>query len=172
MPRRCQCCDREDRDDLDRALLQQSARKVAKTFQLPPSAVQRHKQAHLGKALGKARELLAQAGPAAIEHVRAEVERSESLDELYERIGRELNTLLEQARLAKDRKSMHAAITALQGQVSLKLKGAALLQQQSTRTPLVAHPQWAQFLAVLVGALNPHPAAKAALVAALAKLDA
>ena len=57
MPRHCSICEHPRRDDVDDALLQnETLRKIAKRFETSITALHRHRQSHIPKALAKARD--------------------------------------------------------------------------------------------------------------------
>jgi transposase-like protein len=154
MPRRCTVCDHPQRHSIDEALVTGAPyRSVAKRFGLSESAVYRHKIEHLPAHLSKAKE--------------AEV--AARADDLLEQV-RDLQThaldILESAEKAGDLKTALAAISQARGNLELLGKLAGELDERPVIN-LNVSPEWLELRAVIVGALEPHPAAYRAVLKAL-----
>jgi hypothetical protein len=154
MPRRCTVCDHPERHSIDTALVSGAPyRNVAKRFALSESSVYRHKTEHLLAHLLKARE----------------VEEVAQADDLLEQV-RHLQThaleILERAEKAGDLRTALTAISQARGNLELLGKLAGELDERSV-VNLNVSPEWLELRAVIVGALEPHPAAHTAVVRAL-----
>ena len=154
MPRRCTVCDHPQRHDIDEALVTGAPyRSVARRFELSESSVYRHKTEHLPAHLLKARE----------------VEEVAQADDLLEQL-RHLQThaldILERAEKAGDLRTALAAISQARGNLELLGKLAGELDERPVIN-LNVSPEWLELRAVIVGALEPHPAAHSAVLRAL-----
>jgi transposase-like protein len=154
MPRRCTVCDHLERQSIDEALVSGAPyRSVAKRFGLSESAVYRHKTEHLPAHMLKAKE----------------AEEVAQADELLEQV-RYLQTralgILERAEKAGDLRTALAAISQARGNLELLGKLAGELDERPV-VNLNVSPEWLELRAVIVGALEPHPAAHGAVLTAL-----
>jgi hypothetical protein len=154
MPRRCTVCDHPERHSIDKALVTGAPyRSVAKRLELSESAVYRHKADHLPAHLLKARE----------------VEEVALADELLEQV-KDLQThaldILERAEKAGDLRTALAAISQARGNLELLGKLAGELDERPV-VNLNVSPEWLELRTVIVGALEPHPAAHGAVLRAL-----
>src|SRR5215210_5297132 len=154
MPRRCTVCDHPERQGIDEALVSGGPyRSVAKRFSLSESAVYRHKTEHLPAHLLKARE----------------VEEAARADDLLNQV-RSLQThalgILERAEKAGDLRTALAAISQARGNLELLGKLAGELNERPV-VNLNVSSEWLELRAMVVGALEPHPAAHRAVLRAL-----
>jgi transposase-like protein len=154
MPRRCTVCDHLEQQSIDEALVSGAPyRSVAKRFGLSESAVYRHKSEHLPARLLKARK----------------VEEAASADDLLDQV-RYLQShaldILERAEKAGDLRTALAAISQARGNLELLGKLAGELDERPV-VNLTVSPEWLELRAVIVGALEPHPAAHGAVLTAL-----
>ena len=147
-------CDDPQRHGIDEALVDGAPyRSVAKRFGLSESAVYRHKTEHLPAQLLKAKE----------------VEEVAQADDLLEQVrdlqGHALG-ILERAEKAGDLRTALAAISQARGNLELLGKLAGELDERPV-VNLNVSPEWLELRAVIVGALEPHPAAHTAVLRAL-----
>jgi hypothetical protein len=147
-------CDHPERHSIDEALVTGAPyRSVAKRFERSESAVYRHKAEHLPAHLLKARE----------------VEEAARADDLLDQV-RSLQThalgILERAEKAGDLRTALAAISQARGNLELLGKLAGELDERPV-VNLNVSPEWLEIRAVIVGALEPHPAAHRAVLRAL-----
>jgi transposase-like protein len=154
MPRRCTVCDHPQRQAIDEILVTGAPyRSVAKRFDLSESSVYRHKTEHLPVHLLKAKE----------------VEAAARADDLLEQV-RNLQThaldILERAEKAGDLRTALAVISQARGNLELLGKLAGELDERPVMN-LNISPEWLKLRAVIVGALEPHPAAHRAVLRAL-----
>jgi transposase-like protein len=154
MPRRCTVCDHPGRHGIDEALVSGAPyRSVAKRFGLSESAVYRHKTEHLPAHMLKARE----------------VEETARADDLLEQV-RNLQThalvILERAEKSGDLRTALAAISQARGNLELLGKLAGELDERPV-VNLNISSEWLELRTVIVGALEPHPAAHKAVLRAL-----
>jgi hypothetical protein len=154
MPRRCTACDHPERHSIDEILVTGAPyRSVAKQFELSESAVYRHKTEHLPTYLLKAREA-------------AEVTQADNLLNQVRSLQTHVLDILERAEKAGDLRTALAAISQARGNLELLGKLAGELDERPV-VNLNVSPQWLELRAVIVGALEPHPAAHTAVLRAL-----
>jgi hypothetical protein len=154
MPRRCTVCDHPERHGIDEALVSGgSYRSVAKRFRLSESAVYRHKAEHLPAHLLKAR---------AVE----EAARADDLLEQVRHLQAHALDILERAEKTGDLRAALAAISQARGNLELLGELAGELDERPVVNPNLS-PEWLELRAVIVGALEPHPAAHRAVLRAL-----
>jgi hypothetical protein len=154
MPRRCTVCDHLERHGIDEALVTGAAyRSVAKRFELSESAVYRHKIEHLPAQLLKAREV-------------EEVAQADDLLDQVRNLQAHALDILERAEKAGDLRTALAAISQARGNLELLGKLAGELDERPVVNLNIA-PEWLELRAVIVGALEPHPAAHRAVLRAL-----
>jgi hypothetical protein len=154
MPRRCTVCHHPERHGIDEVLVCSAPyRSVAKRFGLSESAVYRHKIEHLPAHLLKARE----------------VEEVAQADDLLEQV-RNLQThaldILERAENIGDLRTALAAISQARGNLELLGKLAGELDERPVTNFLIS-AEWLELRAMVVGALEPHPGAREAVLRAL-----
>jgi transposase-like protein len=154
MPRRCTVCNHPEKHSIDEALVTGGPyRSVAKRFGLSESSVYRHKTEHLPAHLLKARE----------------AEDAARADDLLDQV-RHLQThaldILERAEKAGDLRTALAAISQARGNLELLGKLAGELDERSV-VNLNISPEWLELRAMIVGVLEPHPAAHKAVLRAL-----
>jgi hypothetical protein len=154
MPRRCTVCAHLQRQDIDELLVSGGPyRSIAKRFGLSESAVYRHKTEHLPVHLSKAR--------AANEVAQAD----NLLDQVRNLQGHALD-ILERAEKTGDLRTALAAISQARGNLELLGKLAGELDERPV-VNLILSPEWLELRTVIVGALEPHPAAHRAILRAL-----
>src|ERR671913_749223 len=154
MPRRCTVCDHPQRHDIDEALVTGAPyRSVARRFELSESSVYRHKTEHLPAHLLKAREV-------------EEVAQAEDLLEQLRHLQTHALDILERAEKAGDLRTALAAISQARGNLELLGKLAGELDERPV-VNLNVSSEWIELRAVIVGALEPHPAAHTAVLRAL-----
>jgi transposase-like protein len=154
MPRRCTVCDHPESHSIEEALVSGAPyRSVAKRFELSESAVYRHKTEHLPAHLLKAKEV-------------EEVARADDLLEQVRNLQTRALDILERAEKAGDLRTALAAISQARGNLELLGKLAGELDERPV-VNLNVSPQWLELRAVIVGALEPHPAAHTAVLRAL-----
>src|SRR5215208_1410160 len=154
MPRRCTVCDHPDRNGIDQVLVTGSSyRSVARRFGLSESAVYRHKAEHLPAHLLKARD--------------AEVAaRADDLLDQVRNLQAHALDILDRAEETGDLRTALAAISQARGNMELLGKLAGELDERPV-VNLNVSPEWLELRAVIVGALEPHPAAHSAVLRAL-----
>jgi transposase-like protein len=154
MTRRCTVCGHHERHSVDEALVSDAPyRSVAKRFGLSESAVYRHKTEHLPAHLMKAREV-------------EEVARADDLLEQVRYLQAHALDILDRAEKSGDLRTALAAISQARGNLELLGKLAGELDERSV-VNLNISPEWLELRAVIVGALEPHPAAHKAVLRAL-----
>jgi hypothetical protein len=154
MPRRCTVCDHPERHGIDETLVTGAPyRSVAKRFALSESAVYRHKTEHLPVHLLKASEV-------------EEVARADDLLEQVRTLQTHALDILERAEKAGDLRTALAAISQARGNLELLGKLAGELDERPV-VNLNVSPEWLELRAVIVEALELHPAAHGAVLRAL-----
>ncbi len=154
VPRRCTVCDHQERHGIDEALVSGTPyRSVAKRFGLSESAVYRHKSEHLPAHLLKAKEV-------------EEAARADDLLEQVRHLQAHALDILERAEKAGDLRTALAAISQARGNLELLGKLAGELDERP-QVNLTVSSEWLELRAVIVGALEPHPAAHRAVLRAL-----
>jgi hypothetical protein len=154
MPRRCTVCDHPERHSIDEALVSGTPyRSVAKRFRLSESAVYRHKSEHLPAHLLKARQV-------------EEVAQADDLLEQVRHLQAHTLDILERAEKAGDLRIALAAISQARGNLELLGKLAGELDERPV-VNLNISPEWLELRTVIVGALEPHPAAHTAVLRTL-----
>jgi hypothetical protein len=158
MPRRCTVCDHPESHSIDEVLVSGTPyRSVAKRFELSESAVYRHKTEHLPAHLLKAREV-------------EEVAQADDLLEQIRSLQAHALDILERAEKTGDLRTALAAISQARGNLELLGKLAGELDERPV-VNLNVSPQWLELRAVIIGALEPHPAAHTAVLRALESVD-
>jgi hypothetical protein len=154
VPRRCTVCDHPESHGIDETLVTGAPyRSVARRFELSESAVYRHKTEHLPVHLLKAREV-------------EEVAQADHLLEQVRNLQAHALNILERAEKAGDLRTALAAIYQARGNLELLGKLAGELDERPV-VNLNVSPEWLELRAVIVGALEPHPAAHGAVLRAL-----
>jgi hypothetical protein len=147
-------CDHPESHGIDEALVTGAPyRSVARRFELSESAVYRHKTEHLPAHLLKAREV-------------EEVAQADHLLEQVRNLQAHALNILERAEKAGDLRTALAAIYQARGNLELLGKLAGELDERPV-VNLNVSPEWLELRAVIVGALEPHPAAHGAVLRAL-----
>jgi hypothetical protein len=158
MPRRCTVCDHPERHSINEALVSGAPyRSVAKRSGLSESAVYRHKTEHLPANLLKAKEV-------------EEVAQADDLLEQVRHLQAHALDILEHAEKAGDLRAALAAISQARGNLELLGMLAGALDER----PVVnfnLSPEWLELRAVIVGALEPHPAAHTSVLRAMEGVD-
>jgi hypothetical protein len=159
MPPRCTVCDHPERGKIDRTLarLQAPIRDVARRYSLDKSAVHRHSVNHLPRALAKATEAAAVANG---DRLLGEV------DSLLERT----RALLDDAEEEGDRGHFLKGVREARGCIELLAKLTGQLNE-APQVNILTHPDWVTLRATMLGALQDHPDALAAVVEAVRRLD-
>ena len=154
MPRSCTVCTHEARAEIERALVAGEAfRHIAARFDTSTGALQRHKADHLPVKLVKAQE----------------AEEVAHADDLLKQVrdlqGRAL-AILDKADEAGELRTALAAIREARGNLELLAKLLGELDERPV-VNLTVSPEWLELRAVIVGALEPHPLARGAVLRAL-----
>jgi hypothetical protein len=158
MPRSCTVCEHPDREAIDEALVGgASNRSAASLYDVSEAAVRRHKANHLPASL-----VMAQAAE--------EVAQADSLLEQVRGLQSRAYGILDKAEAADDLRTALGAIREARGNLELLAK---LLGELDERPVFNLHlnAEWLELRAVIVGALEPHPAARGAVLRALESAD-
>jgi len=147
-------CDHPERHGIDETLVTGAPyRSVAKQFGLSESAVYRHKTEHLPAHLLKAREV-------------EEAARADDLLDQVRHLQAHALDILERAEKAGDLRTALAAISQARGNLELLGKLAGELDERPVFN-LNVSAEWLELRALIVTALEPHPAAHRAVLGAL-----
>jgi hypothetical protein len=157
MPRRCSVCDHHQRSEIDHALAvnRDGLRDIAGRFGLSKTALGRHKTEHLPTHLAKAVEA-------------QDVASAGSLLEQMQALQAKTVAILE---AATDPRTALAAVAQARGNVQLLAELTGKLATQPTVNVLIS-AEWVTVRSTLLDALQPFPAARAAVAARLLALQA
>ena len=154
MPRSCNICTHPRREAIDEALVGgASNRSAASLYDVSEAAVRRHKANHLPATLVMARAA-------------EEVTQADSLLEQVRDLQDKALGILAQAEEAGELRIALGAIREGRGNLELLAKLLGELDERPTLNISVS-PQWLELRAVIVGALEPHPQARGAVLKAL-----
>lgn len=156
MPRVCTICTHDRRAEIDKALVDgEPLRNIAGRFGTSATTLHRHKAEHLPVALVKATAA-------------AEVAQADDLLAQVRDLQRRSLDILAQAENAGDLRVALAAIGQARGNLELLARLLGELQDQRVQIAvLVASPEWARLRAVILAALDAHPAARLAVAEAI-----
>jgi hypothetical protein len=154
LPRTCTVCVHDSRVEIDRALVAGEAfRNIAERFGTSATALHRHKGEHLPAKL-----LMAQQAE--------EVAQADSLLDQVGDLQRRAYGILDKAEGAGDLRTALGAIREARGNLELLAKLLGELDERRV-VNLNVSPEWLELRAVIVGALEPHPDARGAVLRAL-----
>lgn len=157
MPPTCSICRHPEREAIDAALVAgESFRNIAQRFGPSATALHRHKSEHVAVAMAKATEA-----------------ETVAADDLLAQVGMLQTKALGILNRAEAAGSLNVALMAIRearGNVELLAKLTHQLSDRPTVNVLVA-AEWLQVRAVLLEALSPYPAARAAVSARLNGLE-
>jgi hypothetical protein len=152
--RACSVCSHPALDNIDAALIRRRPyREIAGRFGVSDSALSRHLNEHLAADVQKALS------------ERATSKGVKVMDRLAGMIDR-LDGFLDRAEEDKDGPEFRATAAELRKQLELIAKLQGELAQEGT-TNISVKAEWLEVRALIVSALEPHPEAKRAVVAAL-----
>jgi len=154
MPRSCTLCEHPRREEIDKALVGDSSNlSISSLFGVSESAVRRHKANHLPAKLVMAQtaEEIAQA--------------DDLLSQVRDLQGRAL-AILDKAEDAGELRTALSAIREARGNLELLAKLLGELDERPV-VNLNVSPEWLELRAVIIGALEPHPDARGAVLRAL-----
>jgi len=153
MPRVCTACNHPSKVEIDKMLVEgEPYRSIAKQFSLSDAAVYRHKS-HLNGTLLKAKEA-------------KEIAQADNLMEQITNLQSRALNILSKTEEAEDWRAATGAIREARGCLELLGKLAGELQEGQTINVIVS-PQWVELRTTIIGALEPHPEAKFAVLRAL-----
>jgi len=154
MPRSCTVCEHPGREAIDRALVAGEANtRLSSVFAVSEQALRRHKGSHLPAKL-----VMAQAAEEAAE-----------ADTLLDQVGglqRRALAILDRAEEAGELRTALSAIREARGNLELLAKLLGELDERPV-VNLNVSPEWIELRAVIVGALDAHPDARGAVLAAI-----
>lgn len=154
MPRHCSICEHPRRDDVDDALLRnETLRKIAKRFETSITALHRHRQSHIPKALAKAREA-------------QEVVRGDSLLDRLRQLNAETQDVLRAAKSQRNHELRLKAISRAEKQLELEGKLLGELNDGVTTNINIA-----VIAPLILQALESYPEARVSVARALKEID-
>ena len=158
MPQACTICSHERRDAIEDAFITGTPkRRIAAHHGVTEQAVRRHVREHLPTLLALARDAERAA-------------RADSLLDRIEALQSRTRAILEATEETNEHRTALAAIRGARG--NLELIGE--ITKEINRTPtlnLSLSPEWLELRAVIAGALETHPEARAAVVRAIAEVE-
>ena len=158
MPRSCTVCSHPDAISINEALVleKKSNRAITRQYGLHHDAVRRHRE-HIPEMLTRASRA-------------EEVAEADTLLDRIEALQSRTLAVLEATEETNEHRTALAAIREARG--NLELIGE--ITKEINRTPtltLSLSPKWLELRAVIVGALETHPEARAAVVRAIAEVE-
>lgn len=155
MPRTCTICAHPQRNDIDAALIAGGPnRSIAVQYSLSAASVQRHRDSHLPASMAAAARA-------------AEVARGDGLLALVRGLLAKALGILKKAEDSNDYRTALAAIREARGTLELLARLQGELQDTTTVNVLVASPEWLSLRGAILAALEPYPAARAAVAKAV-----
>ncbi len=157
MPRRCTVCAHPGREAIDRTLVAgEPFRNIAERFSVSVAALHRHKADHLPTKLTKAQEA-------------QEAAQADDLLRQVRALQEKTLSILLQAEGAGDLRTALGAIREARGNIELLAKLQGELDGRPVVNLLVSS-EWLELRAVIVTALEPHPDARGAVLAAIGRI--
>jgi hypothetical protein len=154
MPRSCTVCRHDSRAEIDRALVAGEAfRNIAERFGTSATALHRHKGEHLPAKLVMAQQA-------------EEVAQADDLLADVRSLQERTLAILEAAEESNQHRTALSAIREARSNLELLAKLLGELDERPTVNVLIS-PEWLELRAVIVGALEPHPTARGAVLRAL-----
>jgi hypothetical protein len=158
MPRRCTVCDHDEHHAINVALVQRDPyRNIAKQYGVSVGALSRHTQEHLPKLLVKAKDAL-------------EVAEADSLLDRIEALQSKTLATLE----AVEEEGNYSVVLAAVREVRANLELIGRVTRELEAAPTLnihLNSEWLELRAVIVGALDPHPAARESVLRAIAQAN-
>lgn len=187
MARTCTICGHVDRLEIDRQLLRgDSIAGISRNFAVSEDSLARHRDKHLGGdvsdvigAMRAAREeALAQIRSAELETIKEEVvaevkegmaarlENAAGFIGQLKEVRAKAASLLDRAEASQDMRAAGTFLKELREQIKLmaELEGKLAAQPQIT---IINNSEWVELRTLIIGALEPYPAAKEAVVHAI-----
>ncbi len=158
MPRRCTICAHESRIDIDRALVARTSyRAIACRFDVGRESLRRHAEEHLPETLALA------------EKAREAARADDLLDQIRALQGVTFRAL-KRAEAAGDWAVLFRAVR--EGRLNAETMGKLLGRlDERPQINISMNPQWLELRAVIVSALEPHEAARDAVLRALERQE-
>ncbi len=154
MPRRCAVCTHPDKEAIDEALVGDAALSaLAAIYRVSDDSLSRHKAKHLPAKL-----VMAQAAE--------EVAQADDLLSQVQDLQSRTLAILEAAEGTEQHRTALSAIREARSNLELLAKLLGELDERPV-VNLNVSPEWLELRAVIVGALEPHPEARGAVVRAI-----
>ena len=159
MGRTCTVCSHKDVDEINRLLLSgTSFRDIAGQFDLSKTALARHKESHIPELLSKSSDLKAEV---------ESIQGNQTLVEVRELKVKALD-ILGKAERAGDLKTALLGIREARSCLELCMKAEGQIKDGPQIT-IINNPEWVELRTVIIGALEPFPAARQAVIDAIRK---
>ena len=159
MGRTCTVCSHKDLDEINRLLLcSDSYRDIARQFGLSKDALARHKESHIPELLSKSSDLKAEV---------ESIQGNQTLVEVRELKVKALD-ILGKAERAGDLKTALLGIREARSCLELCMKAEGQIKDGPQIT-IINNPEWVELRTVIIGALEPFPAARQAVIDAIRK---
>ena len=157
MGRTCTVCSHKDVDEINRLLLSgTSFRDIAGQFDLSKTALARHKESHIPELLSKSSDLKAEV---------ESIQGNQTLVEVRELKVKALD-ILGKAERAGDLKTALLGIREARSCLELCLKAEGQIKDGPQIT-IINNPEWVELRTVIIGALEPFPDARQAVIDAI-----
>ena len=154
MPRTCTVCAHDARANIDRALVaSEPLRTIADRWSVSKTSLMRHKAEHVPATLAKAQEA-------------QEVARADDLLADVRALQARTLAILNAAEASEQHRTALSAIREARSNLELLAKLLGELDERPA-VNVVLSPEWLELRAVVVGALEPHPDARGAVLKAL-----
>jgi hypothetical protein len=158
MPRVCTICNHEDREEIDRRLVNgESYTKIAKEFSVSYPALYRHNDVHIPEALVKAEDAKA-------------IANGDNLLDSIKSLAERATVILDRAEQSGDMKTALGGIREARGCIELlaKIEGQINNRPQvNVQLNLLQSPEWIELRGQILRAIEPYPEAKKALISSL-----
>ena len=159
MGRQCTVRSHKDVDEINRLLLcSDSYRDIARQFGLSKDALARHKESHIPELLSKSSDLKAEV---------ESIQGNQTLAEVRELKVKALD-ILGKAERAGDLKTALLGIREARSCLELCMKAEGQIKDGPQIT-IINNPEWVELRTVIIGALEPFPAARQAVIDAIRK---
>jgi hypothetical protein len=158
MPRVCTICNHEDREEIDRRLVNgESYTKIAKEFSVSYPALYRHNDIHIPEALAKAGDA-------------KDIVNGDNLLESIKSLAERARAILDKAEQSGDMKTALGGIREARGCIELLAKIEGQINdrpQVNVQLNILQSPEWVELRSRIISSLESYPEAKKALISSL-----
>ncbi len=157
MGRTCTVCNHKDLEEINKLLLSgEPYRTIADQYDLSKTALIRHKESHISELLSKSTDLKAEV---------ESIQGNQTLSEVRALKARALEILAE-AQGAGDLKTALMGIREARSWIELCMKAEGQIKEGPQIT-IINNPEWVELRTLIIGALEPYPLAREAVVYAI-----